>query len=249
MESWNGWNGRVCCSSFTGKARHHRDVWQGRRGQEQRECGAGYVVSSSWKKGLSCILFLRCLSLLSSKNLSILRCNLLVFSSFCRFESKVGLLDVDLCGPSIPRMLGIEGRDVQQSERGWMPVKIENFGSTQNNNCLKVMSLAFLSQDRNAAVVWRGPKKTSVIGQFLHNVDWGDDLDYLIVDTPPGTSDEHITVTTELKVVFSWNFYLWCNLFCMMNVFCFCVCVFKFVFTNMLKASPFENEIFFLHMN
>jgi Mrp family chromosome partitioning ATPase len=68
---------------------------------------------------------------------------------------------------------------------------------------LKVMSLAFLSPDRTAAIVWRGPKKTSVISQFLHEVNWGDDLDYLIVDTPPGTSDEHISVTTELKVCVS----------------------------------------------
>jgi Mrp family chromosome partitioning ATPase len=102
---------------------------------------------------------------------------------------QVGLLDVDLCGPSVARMLGVEGRDIQQSARGWVPVKAAG---------LVVMSMAFLSLDRNAAVVWRGPKKSSVIGQFLNDVDWGD-LDYLVVDTPPGTSDEHITVTQELK--------------------------------------------------
>ncbi len=103
---------------------------------------------------------------------------------------KVALLDVDLCGPSIPRMLGLEGRDIQQSERGWVPVKVGD---------LLVMSMAFLSLDRNAPVVWRGPKKTAVIGQFLNEVDWGDSLDYVVVDTPPGTSDEHITITQELK--------------------------------------------------
>lgn len=104
---------------------------------------------------------------------------------------RVGVLDVDLCGPSIPRMLGLEGREVLQSTAGWVPV-------TATPGGLKVMSIAFLSPDRTAPLVWRGPKKASVIGQFIREVDWGNDLDWLVVDTPPGTSDEHLTVTGEL---------------------------------------------------
>lgn len=69
------------------------------------------------------------------------------------------------------------------------------------NKELRVMSIGFLLPDRTAPVVWRGPKKTSVIGQFVREVNWGDDLDWLIVDTPPGTSDEHLTVASELKAV------------------------------------------------
>ena len=104
---------------------------------------------------------------------------------------KVGILDVDLCGPSIPRMLGLEGRSVEQSAEGWTPVYVGD---------LAVMSMGFLTPDRTAAVVWRGPKKTAVIGQFIRDVNWAKtDLDYLIIDTPPGTSDEHISVVQELK--------------------------------------------------
>ena len=110
---------------------------------------------------------------------------------FVRAGKKVALLDVDLCGPSIPRMLGLEGQSIIQSDKGWVPVV--------HSPNLVVMSIGFLSQDKNAAVIWRGPKKTSVIGQFINDVNWGDDIDYMIIDTPPGTSDEHITVVQQLK--------------------------------------------------
>ncbi|XP_065826423.1 cytosolic Fe-S cluster assembly factor NUBP2 homolog [Oscarella lobularis] len=104
---------------------------------------------------------------------------------------KVGLLDVDLCGPSIPRMLGIEKRDVHQCSEGWLPVYCD---ASQR---LGVMSIAFLLAGRGDAVVWRGPKKNAMIKQFLVDVYWGE-LDYLIIDTPPGTSDEHITVIENI---------------------------------------------------
>ncbi|XP_018561120.1 cytosolic Fe-S cluster assembly factor NUBP2 homolog [Anoplophora glabripennis] len=107
---------------------------------------------------------------------------------------KVGLLDVDLCGPSIPYLLQLEGKDVHQADGGWVPVYA---GDDQN---LAVMSIGFLLNNRNSAVVWRGPKKTAMVKQFLTDVCWGD-LDYLIIDTPPGTSDEHITVMENLKTV------------------------------------------------
>ncbi|SCV05974.1 LANO_0H19284g1_1 [Lachancea nothofagi CBS 11611] len=107
---------------------------------------------------------------------------------------KVGVLDIDLTGPSIPRMFGLEGHSIYQSEQGWIPVTKYEDGS----GSLKVMSLGFLLNDRGSSVVWRGPKKTAMIKQFIKDVVWGE-LDYLLIDTPPGTSDEHISIAEELR--------------------------------------------------
>mmetsp|Transcript_22618 Transcript_22618/g.49382 ORF Transcript_22618/g.49382 Transcript_22618/m.49382 type:complete len:397 (-) Transcript_22618:108-1298(-) len=110
----------------------------------------------------------------------------------------VGLLDVDLCGPSAPRMVmgnAFAGQTIHKSGDGsWTPV--------YSRDNIAVMSISFLLQDANQAVVWRGPRKNSLIQQFLTQVDWTgetDGLDYLIVDTPPGTSDEHISTVQYLQ--------------------------------------------------
>ena len=104
----------------------------------------------------------------------------------------VGLLDVDICGPSIPRMCGVVGQTVHQSQQGWEPVYA--------NPNLAVMSISFLLEEGDAAVVWRGPRKNGLIKQFLTETDWGvGGLDYLIIDTPPGTSDEHISIVQYLN--------------------------------------------------
>jgi len=105
---------------------------------------------------------------------------------------KVGLLDIDLCGPSIPRLMGLEGKVVHKSSSGWVPV----YSDLSQN--LAVMSIQFLLDDRDTPIVWRGPKKTSMIQKFVEEVCWGS-LDYLVIDTPPGTSDEHIAVCESLK--------------------------------------------------
>ncbi|WFC96426.1 cytosolic Fe-S cluster assembly factor cfd1 [Malassezia brasiliensis] len=102
-------------------------------------------------------------------------------------RTRVGLLDLDLTGPSIPRMLGVDGAPVHQSSDGWVPVY------TDASQCLAVMSVGFLLRSRGDSVIWRGPKKQGMIRQFLGDVRWGD-LDYLVIDTPPGTSDEHIAL-------------------------------------------------------
>jgi Mrp family chromosome partitioning ATPase len=104
---------------------------------------------------------------------------------------QVGLLDIDICGPSIPRIMGLEGRNVHQTNTGWEPVYVEDSN-------LAVMSVGFLMSDVNEAVIWRGPNKNGLIKQFVRDVDWGP-LDYLVIDTPPGTSDEHLSITTYLK--------------------------------------------------
>ncbi|KNE71880.1 hypothetical protein AMAG_16309 [Allomyces macrogynus ATCC 38327] len=108
-------------------------------------------------------------------------------------ETRVGVLDIDLCGPSVPRVLGVDASAVMQSSSGWVPVVVPN-----TNSRLKVMSIGFLLPNKDDAVVWRGPKKTTMIQQFLTKVCWGE-LDYLIIDTPPGTSDEHLAVIEALK--------------------------------------------------
>lgn len=98
--------------------------------------------------------------------------------------TRVGLLDLDITGPSLPRMVGLDlpGASVHQSSSGWVPVYVDQ------GRRLGVMSIGFLLKDRGDSVVWRGPKKDGMIRQFLSEVRWGD-LDYLVIDTPPGESD------------------------------------------------------------
>ncbi|XP_038063848.1 cytosolic Fe-S cluster assembly factor nubp1-A-like isoform X2 [Patiria miniata] len=105
-------------------------------------------------------------------------------------NTQVAVLDIDICGPSIPRVMGLEGEQVHQSGSGWSPVYVEDN--------LSVMSVGFLLSSPDDAVIWRGPKKNGLIKQFLRDVDWGD-TDYLIVDTPPGTSDEHLSIVQYLS--------------------------------------------------
>jgi len=113
---------------------------------------------------------------------------------------RVGILDVDLTGPSIPRMLGLDGLGVHQSSDGWVPVYADaQEGSEPRLAC---MSVAFLLKKKSDSVVWRGPKKNAMIRQFLSDVRWGQ-LDFLVIDTPPGTSDEHLSLLEHLAPVHS----------------------------------------------
>lgn len=105
-------------------------------------------------------------------------------------ELEIGLLDTDICGPSIQRMMNLEKEEVRQSSEGWIPVYKEDN--------LAVMSVGFLMSDNQKAIIWRGPRKNGLIKQFLTEVAWNE-LDYLIIDTPPGTSDEHLSLITYLK--------------------------------------------------
>lgn len=105
-------------------------------------------------------------------------------------DHQVGLLDIDICGPSIPKMLGLEGQDIHQSNLGWSPVYVESN--------LGVMSIGFMLPNPDEAVIWRGPRKNGLIKQFLKDTYWGE-LDYLVVDAPPGTSDEHISIVQCLQ--------------------------------------------------
>ncbi|KAF2741821.1 cytosolic Fe-S cluster assembly factor NBP35 [Sporormia fimetaria CBS 119925] len=102
----------------------------------------------------------------------------------------VGLMDTDICGPSIPKMMGVENETIHVTAAGWEPVWVsDNLG---------VMSVQFMLPGRDDAVIWRGAKKNGLIKRFLKDVCWGE-MDVLVVDTPPGTSDEHLSVNALLK--------------------------------------------------
>ena len=98
---------------------------------------------------------------------------------------EVGILDADITGPNIPKMLHIEDAQIQGDQDGLFPVDVPPH--------MKVMSMAFLIQDPDSPVVWRGPMKMGALRQFLADVKWGE-LDFLIVDLPPGTGDEPLTI-------------------------------------------------------
>ncbi|PMD27948.1 cytosolic Fe-S cluster assembling factor NBP35 [Hyaloscypha hepaticicola] len=105
-------------------------------------------------------------------------------------DSAIGVLDLDLTGPSMPKMLGVESETIHVSSAGWSPVYVLDN--------LSLMSIQFMLPNRDDAIIWRGAKKNGLIKQFLRDVDWGD-LDFLLCDTPPGTSDEHLSVVQLLK--------------------------------------------------
>jgi Mrp family chromosome partitioning ATPase len=98
----------------------------------------------------------------------------------------VGILDVDIHGPSVPRLLNLSGQ-VEADERGGL------LNPVRYNERLAVISMDSLLQDRDSAILWRGPKKTAAIRQFISDVNWGE-LDFLLIDSPPGTGDEHMAV-------------------------------------------------------
>jgi ATP-binding protein involved in chromosome partitioning len=104
---------------------------------------------------------------------------------------KTGLLDTDLHGPSVPRMLGMERSTTTGDEKRLAPVE-------RYDGLLKIMSIQFMLPNLHDSVIWRGPLKHSVIAQFIGYTVWGD-LDYLIIDSPPGTGDEPLSVAQTAK--------------------------------------------------
>jgi ATP-binding protein involved in chromosome partitioning len=109
--------------------------------------------------------------------------------ALARSGAKTGLLDADMYGPSIPTMLGVNGKPVSADGHKFLP--LERFG-------LKLMSIGFMLEDPRQAVVWRGPMLQSALLQFLKDVDWGP-LDYLVLDLPPGTGDIMLTISQKLR--------------------------------------------------
>lgn len=107
---------------------------------------------------------------------------------------KTGLMDVDLHGPDICRMLNLTGPLVPPKNRG------DLVPTLMYNDKLKVVSLEYMMKNRDEAIIWRGPLKIQAIRQFVADMDWGE-LDYLIVDAPPGTGDEPLSVAQTIKNV------------------------------------------------
>jgi len=103
---------------------------------------------------------------------------------------RVGLLDIDIHGPSVPKVLNLEGIALQMDGKALLPVEV-----SEN---LKVMSIGFLLPNNDDAVIWRGPRKYNMIKQFLKDVNWGK-LDFLIIDSPPGTGDEPLSIVQLLE--------------------------------------------------
>jgi len=99
---------------------------------------------------------------------------------------EVGIMDTDIHGPSLGKMLGIEGQFIQPTDKGngMKPVEVQG---------IKVATMASLLQDADVPVIWRGPLKMGAIKQFLGEIEWGD-LDFLVIDSPPGTGDEPLSV-------------------------------------------------------
>jgi ATP-binding protein involved in chromosome partitioning len=106
-----------------------------------------------------------------------------------RAGAAVGLLDADMYGPSVPTMFGVAGRPTSADGQKFLP--LERFG-------VKLMSIGFLLEDARSAVVWRGPMLQNALLQFLRDVEWGD-LDYLILDLPPGTGDIVLTISQKMR--------------------------------------------------
>lgn len=103
--------------------------------------------------------------------------------------AKVGLMDADIYGPNVPLMMGLAGR----------PYAVNNRIQTLSNHSVSVMSMGFLTTD-DTPLIWRGPMLHSVIQQFVRQVDWGD-LDYLLIDLPPGTGDVQLTLTQTVPLM------------------------------------------------
>jgi len=102
--------------------------------------------------------------------------------------NRVGILDIDIHGPSVPKMLHLENHRLESDGVKLTPAEVGN---------LKVISIGFMLQDADDAIIWRGPMKAGVIKQFIEEVNWGE-LDYLVVDCPPGTGDEPLSVIQTL---------------------------------------------------
>jgi len=113
-------------------------------------------------------------------------------ASLAKKGNKVGILDADIHGPNVPKMLGVENAKPSGSNKDIVPINV-----SEN---LQVISIAFFIPKKDDAVIWRGPMKHNLLKQFLGQVKWGK-LDYLIVDLPPGTGDEALSIVHLIKNV------------------------------------------------
>ena len=156
------------CSAFKRKPTESEADFRDRQKLQSRLCRVGHkilVLSGKGGVGKSTV----------AVNLAM---------ALCIAGKRVGLLDIDIHGPSIPTMLGLEHAAVQGVSDELMPVETAG---------LKVVSAGFFLHNQDDALIWRGPLKMAAIKQFLMDVAWGD-LDFLVIDSPPGTGDEPLSV-------------------------------------------------------
>jgi len=113
--------------------------------------------------------------------------------SLAKQGHKVGIVDLDICGPSLNKMMKVKDEAIVMSSWGWQPCLSPKYK-------IKVISVASLIGSKENAIIYKGPRKTNLIKRILKETFWGK-LDYLIFDTPPGTSDEHLTIIKFLKTL------------------------------------------------
>jgi ATP-binding protein involved in chromosome partitioning len=112
--------------------------------------------------------------------------------ALARMGASVGLMDADIYGPSIPLIMGVDGADIEVDEEKEQLIPVEKYG-------VKVISMGFLQTVSSAAVIWRGPMVSKAVQQFLRDVRWGE-IDYLVVDLPPGTGDAQLTLSQAIPL-------------------------------------------------
>ena len=112
--------------------------------------------------------------------------------SLAKTGAAVGLMDADVYGPSIPRMLGVLGKQPETDPISNKMIPFEKHG-------IKFMSVGMLQQESDTALIWRGPMASKLVQQFLAGVEWGE-LDYLLIDLPPGTGDIQLTLTQSVPL-------------------------------------------------
>ena len=180
--SGNGGNGgETCgtcdsasCSAKSARSCESQEEFEDRQELENRMCRIAHkIIVLSGKGGVG---------------KSTVAVNLAI--SLALAGKRVGLLDIDIHGPSVPKMLKLEGKPLMvNADQSILPIKLGD---------MKVMSIGFLLRDQDDAIIWRGPLKMGVIRQFLKDVEWGD-LDYLVIDSPPGTGDELLSICQLIK--------------------------------------------------
>ncbi|MHA1303416.1 MAG: Mrp/NBP35 family ATP-binding protein [Candidatus Heimdallarchaeaceae archaeon] len=102
---------------------------------------------------------------------------------------KVGILDADITGPNVPLMMGVENAQLVVKDNKIVPIEVGN---------VKIVSMEFLLEDKSKAIIWRGPMKIKGLKQLIGDVNWGD-LDFMLVDLPPGSSDEPLSIVQTIK--------------------------------------------------
>jgi len=117
--------------------------------------------------------------------------SVLIAKQLKKLGYSVGVLDADITGPSVPRLLGLKGKRTSNTELGMLPV--------ETSDGIKVMSLNFLTEKEEDPVIWRGPIISNLVKQFWTDVLW-EDLDYLVIDMPPGTGDVALTVMQSIPI-------------------------------------------------